>query len=479
LKKAGNIGNEGCTGVEAAVQCGQQTVNVTWETEMVKVITYGTYDMLHYGHIRLLDRAKALGDYLIVGVTSDDYDKSRGKINNQQSLMERIAAIKETGIADEIIVEEYEGQKIDDIRRLNVDIFTVGSDWAGCFDYLNEFCRVVYLPRTEGVSSSEVRAEKRKLKIGLVGTAVFLTKFIKESKYVNGVEIVGVYAPHPGDGPKVPDLLYTDNYDELRDNVDAFYIISKPEKHYGHTKKALMAGKHVLCESPVAYTKEQCKELYALAAAKNLILMDAIKTAYSTAYERLLLMAKGGKIGKVVSVDAVCTSLRDGISIEGTDLSKKWNSMCGWAPAALLPVFQIFGTDYRNKVFYTKFQNKDENIDAFTKIDFVYPSGVASVKVAKGAKAEGELIIAGTKGYIYVPAPWWKTDYFEVRYENPEENKRFFYQLDGEGIRYEIVAFAKAVESGRNMSYVSEVISEAICDVIDEFNNRKNMIEID
>ena len=203
------------------------------------------------------------------------------------------------------------------------------------------------------------------------------------------------------------------------------------------------------------------------------------KTAYSTAYERLLLMAKGGKIGKVVSVDAVCTSLRDGISIEGTDLSKKWNSMCGWAPAALLPVFQIFGTDYRNKVFYTKFQNKDENIDAFTKIDFVYPSGVASVKVAKGAKAEGELIIAGTKGYIYVPAPWWKTDYFEVRYENPEENKRFFYQLDGEGIRYEIVAFAKAVESGRNMSYVSEVISEAICDVIDEFNNRKNMIEID
>lgn len=445
---------------------------------MVKVITYGTYDMLHFGHIRLLERAKALGDYLIVGVTSDDYDKTRGKINNQQSLMERIAAVKETGIADEIIVEEYEGQKIDDIRRLDVDIFTVGSDWVGYFDYLNEYCKVVYLPRTEGVSSSEVRAEKRKLNIGLVGTAVFRTKFIKESKFVNGVDVVGVYASHPGNEPEVKDLYYTDNYDELLKKVDAVYIISMPDKHYEHSKKALLAGKHVLCESPIAYTQEQCQELYALAKEKNLILMDAIKTAYSTAYERLLLMAKGGKIGKVVSIDAVCTSLRDGISIEGADLSKKWNSMCGWAPAAMLPVFQIFGTKYTDKVFYTKFQDKDENIDAFTKIDFVYPSGVATVKVAKGAKAEGELVIAGTKGYIYVPAPWWKTDYFEVRYENQEDNKRFFYQLDGEGIRYEIVAFAKAVESGRNMSYVSEEISEAIAGVIGDFNDRINMVEL-
>ena len=128
---------------------------------MIKVITYGTYDLLHYGHIRLLERAKALGDYLIVGVTSDDYDKTRGKINNQQSLMERIAAIKETGLADEIIVEEYEGQKIDDIRRYNVDIFAIGSDWEGKFDYLNEYCKVIYLPRTLGISSSDIRAKNR------------------------------------------------------------------------------------------------------------------------------------------------------------------------------------------------------------------------------------------------------------------------------------------------------------------------------
>ena len=124
---------------------------------MIKVITYGTYDLLHYGHIRLLKRAKALGEYLIVGVTADDFEKARGKINVQQSFMERAEAVRATGIADEIIIEEYEGQKIDDIHKYDIDIFTVGSDWIGKFDYLNEYCKVVYLERTEGVSSSEIR----------------------------------------------------------------------------------------------------------------------------------------------------------------------------------------------------------------------------------------------------------------------------------------------------------------------------------
>ena len=127
---------------------------------MIKVITYGTYDLLHYGHIRLLERAKALGDYLIVGVTADDFDKTRGKINVQQSLMERVEAVRATGLADEIIIEEYEGQKIVDIRRYDIDIFTVGSDWKGKFDFLKEEgCEVIYLPRTPEISSSQIKED--------------------------------------------------------------------------------------------------------------------------------------------------------------------------------------------------------------------------------------------------------------------------------------------------------------------------------
>ena len=417
---------------------------------MVKVITYGTYDLLHYGHIRLLQRAKALGDYLIVGITSDDYDKTRGKINNQQTLMERIAAVEATGLADKIIVEEYEGQKIDDIRRYDVDIFTVGSDWVGKFDYLNEYCKVIYLPRTQGVSSSELRAEKRKLNIGTIGEGRLCRKFVREVDYVNGVEYKAC--------------------DETLEDVDAVYIATHPERHYEDVKRALEAGKHVICESPIALNQARCRELMDLAHEKGLVLSDAIKTAYSTAYSRLLVVAKSGRIGEIVSVDAVCTSLQDGAGEESANLSSKQNSICAWGPTAMLPVFQLLGTHYRQKSICTRMLNRDLRFDGFTKIDFVYDNAVASVKVAKAAKAEGELIITGTKGYIYVPAPWWKTDYFEVRFENPAENKRHFYQLDGEGIRYEIVAFAKAVESGRRDYYIGEEISRAITEVIESFN---------
>ncbi|MBR1709815.1 MAG: adenylyltransferase/cytidyltransferase family protein [Clostridia bacterium] len=424
---------------------------------MVKVITYGTYDLLHYGHIRLLERAKALGDYLIVGITSDDYDKTRGKINNQQSLIERIAAVKATGIADEIIVEEYEGQKIDDIRRYDVDIFTVGSDWEGKFDYLNEYCKVIYLPRTEGVSSSEIRAEKRKLIIGTIGEGNLCKKFIREMKFVNGVE-------------------YKECGDSL-ENVDAVYVATHPDNHYSDVKRALEAGMHVICESPIALSLSECQELMNLAHEKNLVLADAIKTAYSTAYSRLLVVAKSGRIGDIVSVDAVCSSLADGATEQGVNLSKKQNSICAWGPTAMLPVFQLLGKEYRSKSIVTRILDKNLNYDGFTKIDFVFDKAVASVKVAKAAKAEGELIISGTKGYIYVPAPWWKTDYFEVRFENAADNKRHFYQLDGEGIRYEIVAFAKAVESGRHNIYIGEETSKAIVGVIEDFN-RHNYTEI-
>ena len=107
-----------------------------------------------------------------------------------------------------------------------------------------------------------------------------------------------------------------------------------------------------------------------------------------------------------------------------------------------------------------------------------YSDAVASLKVGKGAKSEGELIVSGTKGYIYVPAPWWKTDYFEVRFENPVNNKRYFYQLDGEGIRYEILSFVKSIETLTGNSYIDDGISEAIVQTIADFYNNNDVITI-
>ena len=446
---------------------------------MIKVITYGTYDLIHKGHIRLLERAKALGDYLIVGVTADSFDRERGKINVQQSLIERVEAVRATGLADEIIVEEYEGQKIDDIKRLSIDIFTVGSDWEGHFDYLKEFCKVVYLERTQGISSSEIRAEKRDMKIGLIGESPILNKIERESQYVNGLSISGVYSRDKTCfSAELRKLTSYNSLDTLLDNSDGVYIISTPKHHYDDIKSALSKGKHVLCESPVTICEEKLTELYAIAENNKCILMDSLKTAYSLAYYRLCLLAKSGIIGKIVSVDATCTSLYNVEINNDSMLSSIWNSVCAWGPTALLPVFQLLGTAYSSKTITTHLLREDLDYDTFTKISLIYPHAVASIKVGQGVKSEGELIISGTKGYIYVPAPWWKTDYFEVRYENPAENKRHFYPLEGEGLRYELVSFLKSISNGNNYSYIDNNISKAIVKIIQDFYERKDTILI-
>lgn len=456
---------------------------------MVKVITYGTYDLLHYGHIRLLERAKALGDYLIVGVTSDDFDKQRGKINVQQTLEDRIEAVRRTGIADKIIVEEYEGQKIDDIKRYGVDIFTVGSDWEGHFDYLNEFCKVEYLSRTKGVSSTEIRGDRRSLRIGLSGYSSFINRVFNECTYVNGAE---VKALHAKDVSRLsPEVLAVDcvtsNYSEMLDSVDAVYIHSVPSSHYDEVKEALLAGKHVMCESPIAMTKAACEELFNLADRRQLVLLDSLRTAYSTAYARMLLLVKSGRIGKVVSIDATCTSLESDVGFEQNP-ELCWGSMNAWGPTAMLPIFQILGDSYEDVSIVTRSASAKTRRDDFTEIVFRYQSALATVKVGTGVKSEGSLVVAGTEGYIYVPAPWWKTEYFEIRYENPADNRRYFYQLDGEGIRYEWVTFLKMIDcAGKGQDTVDVVNREgkiarnttlATCGVIERFLSGDRVIHL-
>jgi choline-phosphate cytidylyltransferase len=445
---------------------------------MIKVITYGTYDLLHYGHIRLLERAKALGDYLIVGVTSDSFDLTRGKINAQQSLMERIEAVRATGIADEIIIEEYEGQKIDDIKRYGVDIFTVGSDWKGHFDYLNEFCKVVYLDRTEGVSSSEIRAEKRELRLGLVGNVPFLNKLFRESKYVNGINVVGYYTQNESLKSLEPinTLSTYDSLESLTEDCDALYFITSPVHRYNDIKQALVRGKHVLCESPICISTKEWRELKTIANKNKCILMDAIRTAYATAFSRLLVLVKSGRIGEIVSVDATITSLRNVDYEKDANKDNTWNSIYTWGPAALLPIFSLLGTEYTQKTISSRLEG--DYYDVFTKVAFTFPHSVASIKVGQGVKSEGELIISGTHGYVYVPAPWWKTDFFELRYENQTENKRYFYQLDGEGIRNELVAFQKSIISGNNYQKIDYSVSLAIVKIMEDYYLKKDLILI-
>ena len=360
------------------------------------------------------------------------------------------------------MVKEYEGQRIDDIKRYDIDIFTVGSDWRGHFDYLNEFCKVIYLDRTEGISSSEIRSEERTLRIGLIGELPALDKFRKECNYVNGATISGVYSlDNRLLSNELKALPNYSNYQKLLDNSDAVYIYSNSPFHYEQAFLALKNKKHVLCESPLALSVSQWEELKQEAKSQHVVLLDSIKTAYATAYYRLQLMVKSGIIGEVVSVDSICTSQSNLKMSKTENFPFIWNSMSEWGATALLPIFQLMGIDYKDKIITSRIKEGSKDFDLFTKIAFIYPHGVASIKIGQGVKSEGELIVSGTEGYIYVSAPWWKTDYFEVRYENPANNKRYFYQLEGEGIRYEIVSFLKAIQRGTDYQYIDHRVRSA------------------
>lgn len=125
------------------------------------ILVYGTFDLFHIGHDNILRRAKDIAKIkkckLIVGITSDEFDRSRGKTNVIDPLSKRIDNVKKTGYVDDVIIETYIGQKIDDIKKYNAIGIIFGSDWKGKMDYLNEYCEVIYLPRTEGISSTALR----------------------------------------------------------------------------------------------------------------------------------------------------------------------------------------------------------------------------------------------------------------------------------------------------------------------------------
>ena len=446
---------------------------------MTKVITYGTYDLLHQGHLNLLRRAKELGDYLIVGVTSDSFDRGRGKLNVRNNVLERVEAVKATGYADEVIIEDYLGQKIDDIQKYDVDIFAIGSDWEGKFDYLNEYCKVVYLPRTEGISSTMLREESQDVfRIGIVGSGRIANRFVPETKVVNGAEVVAVLNPEKEKAEVFAKMHNLEAYSEFEDfikDVDAVYIASPHLTHYDYAKQSLMAGKHVLCEIPFVLSKEQALELYRLAEEKELVLLEASKTAFCPAFGHLVTLVKSGVIGDVVDVQGSLSKMVPPPTRE-LDATQAGGAMTEHAPLTLMAIVKLLGIDWKDVNFHSRIEN---GVDIYTKGVMNYPHATSSFTLGIGVKTEGNLVISGTKGYIYVPAPWWLTDFFEVRYEDQTKNKKYFYNYDGEGLRYEIQEWLSMIVNDRRSCYkLRRRESVAIAEIIENYRNNEHVTQI-
>ena len=446
---------------------------------MIKVITYGTYDLLHQGHLNLLRRAKELGDYLIVGVTSDSFDRGRGKLNVRNNVLERVEAVRATGYADEVIIEDYLGQKIDDIQKYDVDIFAIGSDWEGKFDYLNEYCKVVYLPRTEGISSTMLRAENQSIyRLGIIGSGRIANRFVPETKVVNGAEVVAVLNPDIDRAKSFATIHGIDAYsdfDVFIKKVDVVYVASPHLTHYDYVKNSLQAGKHVLCEIPFMLSKANAQELYHMAEDKHLILLEASKTAFCPAFGHIVTLIKSGIIGDVVDVKASLSKMVNPPTRE-LDVIQAGGAMTEHAPLTLMAIIKILGIEWNDVSFHTKREN---GVDIFTKGVINYPHATSSFTLGIGVKTEGNLVISGTKGYVYVPAPWWLTDYFEIRYEDQTKNKKYFYSYDGDGLRYEIQEFLSMIVNDRRSCYkFRRRESIAIAEIIEKYRNGENVIEI-
>ena len=289
------------------------------------------------------------------------------------------------------------------------------------------------------------------IRLGMIGTGRIAHRFADAVAKVENVQLVCVYNPHKGsaerfvksignEGQKAP--LATDSWEKLMELTDAVYVASPHETHYKYIKTALIENKHVLCEKPMTLCAQEAQEVYDLAVKKKRVLLEAVKTAYCPGFLAMIEMAQSGAIGEICDVEACFTKLVPTNMREYTDI------VCGGSLTelgsySLLPIMKLLGTDYQDMNFQSVYA--PNGVDKFTKVSFAYSNGIGLAKTGIGVKSEGELIISGTKGYIYCEAPWWLTKHFEVRYENAAKRDVYEYEYEGSGLQYELDYFVRKI----------------------------------
>lgn len=242
--------------------------------------------------------------------------------------------------------------------------------------------------------------------------------------------------------------------------------------------RSLEADKHVLCEKPLVLSKAEAEKVFLLAEAKGKVLLEALKTAFLPAFRRVTGVALSGSIGEVKYIDATFTKLVNGKTRELDPLSFG-GSVTELASYVLLPFAKILGeSKWSSEVSFVTWK-PENSVDLWTSIQVMDNKIMGMGKVGLGVKAEGALVIGGSKGYIYVPAPWWKTSNFEIRKENPAQNKLISESFEGEGLRYEIAEFVKLVLEGRLINpYLMPEESIWFAEIIQRFLNGKGVRQL-
>lgn len=292
-------------------------------------------------------------------------------------------------------------------------------------------------------------------RLGIIGTGRIAHRFVPEANIVEEIEVVAVYNPRLSSAKKFAEELqieyYTDDLEMFRKLIDVVYIASPHETHVEYCRQMLFAEKHVLCEKPLAFSKKDAEVLFALAKEKKCVLMEGIKTAYCPGFQALLGVVRSGKIGQIIDVEACFSRLCDSKVRELTDV-KHGGSFTEFGTYSLLPIVKILGTQSEEIDFWSI--KGETGVDAYTKANVDYKTATGIAKTGLGVKSEGQLVVAGTKGYILAPSPWWLTRYFEVRYEDPTQVEKYEFKYEGDGLRYEIKAFVEQIKGAVDRAIV-------------------------
>lgn len=395
---------------------------------MKKVITYGTFDLFHQGHYNILKRAKEYGDYLIVGITSESFDIERGKIGVRDSLATRIENVRKTGFADEIIIEEFQGQKILDVQKYNIDVLVIGSDWYGKFEYLKPYCQVVYLERTKNISSTQLRQKEFFLQFGIITESLDDHDIVLETKYISGIHLDRVYSEKVDVSEEFSQKYELNSaYSALSpflNGIDAVFINLKDSSiRYRYIKSVLQAGKHVFCHFPSDMHEEQLVELIELARKKDVVLLDCLYLAYMQAFNQMLWMEESGTIGKCIEVK--CAISNAGIPELTEEIMRQY---------AMYTVYRICPVTepFEQLVYHRQIDNRKQ----LTNIMLKFPQTSVNLELATGIPLECGLTIRGEKGTLFVPDDWWNTGYFELIKNGDRLKKRYCYNHEGTGMRY-------------------------------------------
>lgn len=433
---------------------------------MKKVITYGTFDLFHKGHYNILKRAKDHGDYLVVGVTGENYDIGRGKLNVHDTLATRIENVKKTGLADEIIVEEYLGQKIDDIIKYDIDAFVIGDDWVGKFDHLSKYCEMIYLERTKGISSTQIRQETfDHYDIGIVCDIADDNRIIEEAKLLSGFEVKNVYFDDETISEDFQKKYDVENvcgtFDELLDSSDIIYLRCCLEKRKDYITKAMNAKKHVVYDPPATIDPDELEELFRLAQENNVILMQNIKMVHIYIFNQLLWMTQAGLIGDLLSFNCSISKMDEGRSNLFYDLSV----FC------LLPMLKIMGQDYVKSDFKV---TKNEDVIEFASMYFDYPKGISVINVGNNIRVNNQLEIIGTEGTIRMEGDWWKSKRFEIHTPGLRDVQVFSTNFDGDGFKYLIKELSRMLATNRiNTKTILNDESLMMVEIFKEISEKK------